>query len=396
MPKTVDDNSPTSLPNHFQNNGYYTVSIGKVSHSPDGRNHGGSITQEGGDGKPEVPNSWDEVYAPTGDWGTAWDAFFAYAGGKSRIPGETPAYEAASVTDTGYPDGLIAEEAIRKLKDLKSNENPFFFSLGFYKPHLPFNSPKKYWELYKESDIKTAPYGKYPENINPGISLHNSGELTPRYTGVELAPENEPHKLTEESEIKLRHAYFAAVSYIDAQIGKVIKSLKDLQLYENTIIVLWGDHGWHLGDHGIWGKHTLFERSFNSPLIVKIPNQEKSNAKTDSIVETIDIYPTLCELCNLEIPEKLHGKSFFEILNNPNNHIKERAYGYWKRGEYWGKSFRNNRYRFTRWTNEGEDIVQTELYDHRNDPYETKNITNEHDKLVKDFLSSMDEDWKYY
>ena len=186
MPKTYEGH-PVSLPHQFKLNGYYTVSIGKISHSPDGRRRGPSIkgvdAYDGvGDGQPELPFGWDEVYAPFGPWRTAWGAFFAYAGGKTRELGKTPSTEAADVPDTGYPDGLIAEEAIKKLRELK--DKPFFLAVGFYKPHLPFNCPKEYWDAYERDKIKLAPHPNPPKNIDPNISLHKSYELTPRYAGL--------------------------------------------------------------------------------------------------------------------------------------------------------------------------------------------------------------------
>jgi len=393
MPKTYDGGPPVSMPQQFKLNGYYTVSLGKISHSPDGRHHGGSMSKEGGDGKPEVPFSWDEVYTPYGEWGSAWDVFFAYAGGKSRVIGKTPAYENADVPDTGYPDGLIAQEAIKQLRKLKAKNQPFFLATGFYKPHLPFNSPKKYWDEYDEKDIHLAPYRRPPKNIDPKISLHNSGELTPRYAGVELAGPDKPYKVTPNEERKLRHAYFAAVSYVDAQIGKVLKELKDLGLDKNTIVVVWGDHGWHLGDLGIWGKHTPYEIALRSPLIVRVPGLHSSGKTANGIVETIDIYPTLCDLCNIPIPENQDGKSFVPLLKNPEKTGKEEAYSYWRMHGLWAKSIRTKRYRLIRWTNDDGEIKQLELYDQQNDTNETVNIAKQHPDIVKKLLQNIDTDW---
>jgi alkaline phosphatase D len=242
IPQTLSNTAPelipnsstsvsASLPHHFRRNGYQTVCIGKISHDP-----------ESVDLKDESGSSihWNTAYGVSAQWGSAWNAFFAYAGGKTRIPGKTPAWENADVADEGYPDGLTAQEAIKNLQELKKSEKPFFLGIGFYKPHLPFNAPKKYWDLYDHNKIKLAEYDKPPENINNSLSLHKSSELTPRYTGLAT-----PGKVTAEEAKNLRHAYFSCVSYTDAQIGKILNGLDRLGLRDNTMVVVWGDHGWH-------------------------------------------------------------------------------------------------------------------------------------------------------
>ncbi len=219
-----------SLPHLFKKNGYHTVSIGKISHSPDGRRHGRS--QGGrGDGRPEVPFSWSEVGAPAGKWNTSWRAFFAYADGGTRIIGKTPSYERADAPDDGYPDGLIAQAAIDKLRQLKDRR--FFLAVGFYKPHLPFNAPAKYWDLYDRDKIALAPYRKPPQGVDPRVSLHKSGELTPRYSGLAT-----PGKVTDDEARRLRHAYFACVSYIDAQVGKLLREIVRTLSHQTRRLIL--------------------------------------------------------------------------------------------------------------------------------------------------------------
>lgn len=382
LPDKEEPRRPVAMPHHFRRRGYYTVNIGKVSHSPDGRNRGSSLGGDGGDGKLEVPFSWDEAYTPTGDWEEPWDAFFAYADGKSRIPGETPATEAADVRDTGYPDGLIAQEAVQTLQRLKDRR--FFLAVGFYKPHLPFNAPKRYWKMYERASIQQAPYTSPPQNIDPAVSLHNSGELTPRYTGLKT-----PGVVTEKEARRLRHAYFACVSYVDAQIGKVLDALQRLGLAEKTVVVVWGDHGWHLGDYGIWGKHTPYERALRSPLIVRAPGVSAAGQTANGLVETLDIYPSLCELCGLTVPKHLDGESFVPMLKAPDRSGKKKAYGYWRRNGRWAKTIRTPRYRMIRWTDADGAVVQVELYDHRTDPHETHNVAGAYPQVVEQLLEKM-------
>lgn len=379
---------PVSLPHQFKLNGYYTVSIGKISHSPDGRRRGPSIQETdaydaGNTGEPELPFGWDEVYAPYGEWKTAWGAFFAYSGGKTRIPGQTAFMEAADVPDTGYPDGLIAQEAIKKLRELK--DKPFFLAVGFYKPHLPFNSPKRYWDDYECGEIGLSPFPNPPKNIDPNVSLHKSDELTPRYTGLAT-----PGVVTDEEAKKLRHAYFACVDYIDTQVGKVLDELDRLGLRDNTIVVVWGDNGWHLGDYGIWGKSTAFEFSLRTPLMVRLPGLSPAGKKAEGLVESLDIYPTLCELCGLEIPEHLDGRSFVPLIKNPKLAGKEYACGYHKRENFIVETMRTDRYRIVYWTDIDGRGFQVELYDHKADPVESENVADKNPELVKKLMSQME------
>jgi len=377
-----------SLPHQFRRNGYYTVSIGKISHSPDGRKRGPSIQETdaydgGATGEPELPFGWDEVYTPYGEWKTAWGVFFGYAGGKTRIPGKTPATEAADVPDTGYPDGLIAEEAIKKLRKIKDKQ--FFLAVGFYKPHLPFNSPKAYWDDYEADRIDLSNCPEPPKNTDPKISLHKSPELTPRYTGLAT-----PGVVTKQEAQHLRHAYYSAVHYIDTQVGKVLGELDRLGLRDNTIVVVWGDNGWHLGDLGIWGKSTAYEFSLRTPLMVRAPGITAVNQKSKAVVESLDIYPTLCELCGLDVPSNIDGQSLGPLLRQPDRPGKNYACGYNKREQRLAETMRTERYRVVRWTDIEGRLLQTELYDHKTDPYETVNIAAQNQEVVQNLLAKMD------
>lgn len=366
---------PVSLPQLFHQNGYTTVSIGKISHSPNGAL---------ADGAPELPQSWDEVSAPHGQWKDSWAAFFAYAGGKTRVVKETPVSERAELSDDGYPDGLIADAAIAKLGELKAKDEPFFLAVGFYKPHLPFCAPAKYWDLYDPDRLPTPSNPFPPKHVDPEISLHNSGEMRGQYTGF-----SKPGEVTEAEGRRLRHAYAACVSYADAQIGRVLDELDRLSLKENTIVVVWGDHGWHLGEQGIWGKHTLHEVAMRTPLIVRIPNMQSPGQRADGLVESVDIYPTLVELCGLKPLGPLDGKSFAPTLTDPSAPGKPAVFGFWKRGR--AHSIRTPRYRFVEWIDRPAHAqkVQTELYDLEQDPNETDNVAARHPRLVEELSAKL-------
>ncbi|RLD60162.1 MAG: sulfatase [Bacteroidetes bacterium] len=374
-----EDGNPESFVHALKMNGYYTLNIGKISHSADGYVYG--YTEQVSD-KKEMPNSWDEICFNNGKWGTGWNAFFGYANGENRqsMNKMVKPYECGDVDDYGYPDGLSAKLAITKLKELKDKGQPFFLGLGFFKPHLPFTAPKKYWDLYNESDLPLSPVSCIPENVNKK-SLHSSGELNGYKLGDEKAGLDYP--VSDEYARKLTHAYYASISYIDAQIGKVIEELKKLGLYENTIIVIWGDHGWHLGDQLVWGKHTLFENALRSTLIIKTPEMKKSGVSTDGIVESIDIYPTLMDLCDLESPSGIDGKSFIRLLRSPSKKGKRAAYGYFNKGI----TIRTKDYRLTKYFREETPII--ELYDHKMARLESKNIAEGNKKIVEKLMKIL-------
>jgi arylsulfatase A-like enzyme len=373
----VEHPRPESFAHLFRRNGYHTASIGKISHYPDGRvyTYGGK-----GTGELEMPFSWNEVEGPVGKWGTAWNAFFGYADGSSRnaSPGNRPAWEVADVPDTGYPDGLIAEAAVSKLGELK--DRSFLLAVGFFKPHLPFTAPKRYWDLYDPDRIGLSPNPGAPDGINPA-SLHRSGEMFNNY-GSHPSEGGAGVRISDEYARTLRHAYYAAVSYVDAQIGRVVDELDRLGLSDNTIVVVWGDHGWHLGDHTIWGKHTTFERALRSPLIVRVPGMRNPGGATDAIVETVDIYPTLAELCGLSAPPGLGGASFSEVIDDPAAQGSGVAFGYW----HGRRTMRTDRYRITEHV---EGRPRVELFDHREDPHETINVAKERPEVVERLLARL-------
>lgn len=373
--------SPESFVDNLRMNGYYTVGIGKISHSADGYIY--KYRSPKSEDR-ELPKSWDEMLFDAGKWGTGWNAFFGYSDGSNRNErnNEVKPYEAADVTDEGYPDGLTANLAVRKLEELSQNEKPFFMGVGFFKPHLPFNSPKKYWDMYDEANISLTPSPDIPQNVNLA-SLHESGEFNNGYRlGDENASLSRP--VSDAYARKLRHAYYAAISYSDAQVGKVLTTLKELGLEKNTIVVLWGDHGWHLGDDRVWGKHTIFEWALKSPLIIRMPGMQKGRV-SNCIVSSIDIYPTLMELCGVKAPSNIDGRSFAILLKYPNKRDwKNVAYSYFKKGI----SLRTDNYRLTKYYR--TEMPNIELYDHKTDPYENKNIAALYPEITDSLLPVLE------
>ena len=312
-----------------------------------------------------------------------------------------PTTECLDVPDNAYEDGANALKAKDILGTLSKSTQPFFFAVGFHKPHLPFVSPKKYWDLYKREDM---PVAKFQEKSKNGVDMayHSASEMR-LYTDIpELLSftDQKPFGLTLPlaKQKELIHGYYAAVSYTDAQVGILLNTLDSLGLTKNTIIVLWGDHGWHLGDHNLWCKHTNFEQATHSPLIISAPGFKSGN--TNSMTEHIDIFPTVCDLAGVKVPEVLDGKSLKSIMKSPKNTVKEFAVSQYPRtattsetdrlgyatAKYMGYSIRNERYRYTVWMGENfrsnmtfkkDLVIGTELYDYKVDPDETINVVNE-------------------
>jgi arylsulfatase A-like enzyme len=366
-----ETDSPESFPHHFRRHGYRTVSIGKISHYPDGRLYAYDNT---GDGTLEMPHSWDRVGLPCGPWENAWNAFFGYAGGKGRVRGQSPPIEAADVPDDGYPDGLIAEAAIERLRALRDER--FLLCVGFFKPHLPFCAPKKYFDLYDVDALSPSPCPDPPVGVHPR-SIRQSGEAFGNYRHDSADPRNDP-----QHHRRLRHAYFACVSYVDAQIGRVLSELDRLGLSQNTIVVVWGDHGWHLGDQSLWGKHTTFERSLHSPLIIRLPQMPAPGTAAEGLVETVDVYPTLASLCGLPLPEDLDGLSLLPLLDDPRHAGKRAALGFW----HGRTTVRTDRYRLVAYDDPAEDHPSHELFDHQKDPWEQTNVAADHSEVVERLL----------
>ena len=371
---------PESFAHQLKKHGYYTAALGKIGHYTDGRVY--AYEAQPSDTL-EMPNSWDEITGVSGEWGTAWNAFFGFAHGRSRTVEKRQVlpYEAADVPDEGYPDGITAQMAVDKLKELAAQEQPFLLAVGFYKPHLPFAAPKKYWDLYDTADISISPNPEVPLNSSTE-SLQSMGEIN----GYQLSPEKAGPgiRLSDGYSKTLIHGYYAAMSYADAQVGKVLKALEETGKAGNTIVVVWGDHGWHLGDHTVWGKHTVFERALRSAFIVRTPGIKQPGVAANGIVESLDIYPTLMELTGTPAPDSLDGVSLVPVLEDPHQKTRQAAYGYFRRGI----SMISEDYRLTVYKRKSG--TEYELYDRQNDPWETRNIAEEKPALVEQLL----EEWK--
>lgn len=311
-----------------------------------------------------------------------------------------PSVECADVPDNAYNDGSNALYAKELLAKFSKSGKPFFFAVGFSKPHLPFVAPKKYWDLYKRDEMPLAPFQKKALN-GPEIGYHTAAELY-AYSDIPEISSFSDQKIGLDMPLakqkELIHGYYAATSYTDAQIGILMNALDSLGLSKNTIIVLWGDHGWHLGDHNLWCKHTNFEQATHAPLLIASPAIKPSITKSPS--EFIDIFPTLCDLAGLAIPSHLDGKSLVPLMKDPKAMVKEFSVSQyprpqnklesgrlgWSDGEFMGYSLRTGQYRYTIWlkdtfrtkkTFSNDLVVATELYDYKKDPNETVNVVND-------------------
>lgn len=370
---------PKTFIQDLREKGYYTVGIGKISHHPDGYVYAYDAPKST---LMELPGSWDEMLFDAGKWGTGHNAFFGYADGSNRTDRNKQAkpYEQADVSDEGYVDGLTANLAKAKLQELQAKEEPFFLGVGFFKPHLPFTAPKKYWDLYDSSQISLPPFPAIPEGASLS-SLTQSGEFNQYALGEEKASLHQP--VSDAYARKMRHAYLAAVSYVDAQIGKVLDELDRLGLAENTLIVVWGDHGWHLGDQLVWGKHTLFDRSLHSVLMIRAPGMAAT--RIGQVVSSVDIYPTLMELIGVPVPDGLDGKSLVGLMQDPSlDTWRGVAYSYFNKGN----SVRTRTHRLTRYFRDADPAY--ELYDLAQDPNETRNLAVDPETIPQKLLEVLE------
>lgn len=342
----------TTLNTHFKQNGYTTISNGKIFHHP-------TDSQEG----------WSQpAWRPKGP---AYKLEASLAAAKTTPKQRGPAYESADVKDDFYKDGKLANKAIQDLRRLKKEGNPFFLAVGFFKPHLPFVAPKKYWDLYDPATIHLPETYHRPKDA-PDAAIHNSGELR-AYAGI---PAKGP--VSDETARNMIHGYYACVSYTDANIGKLLDELDRLELANDTIVVLWGDHGWNLGEHTLWCKHSCFETSMHAPLIVKVPGKY-AGQKTAALTEFIDVYPSLCELCGLDIPEHCQGESFVPLLKDPTAPGKPFAIGRFQAGD----TIRTDSFRYTEYSTPQNSVEATMLYDHQQDPAEDNNIVKQNEMQEK-------------
>eukprot|EP00913_Durusdinium_trenchii_P035296 g33026.t1 len=346
-----------TLPQHFKNAGYFTQNIGKIYHNWRQKIQGD-------------PQSWSVP---------AVMHFNSHGNDKPQLKSgslppnlsRAPRCDRRDVPDNAYFDGRIADKAVAALRGIRQKRQPFFLAVGFWKPHLPFNPPKKYWDLYDRDRLPKLTNPQPPKNV-PKVALHNGRELMRAANG----------KLTDRHIAEIRHGYLAGISYLDAQIGKVLDELDRQKLTDNTVIVFWSDHGFHLGEHSLWCKTSNFELDARVPLIIAVPKMKHPGTKTEALAELLDLYPTLVDLCGLKQPAGLEGASLVPVLNDPKTTVKPAAYTQHPRPAYYkgkpktmGVSVRTPRYRYTEWRDfTSGRVVARELYDHRTDPGENQNV----------------------
>lgn len=333
----VDVPNAATLPETFRKAGYTTLSNGKIFHTPEDT----------------AQRSWSEpVWRPDNTM-RSFDPETTRRLSKTKQRGRI--YESPDVADGAYPDGKIAQKAITDLQRLKQSGKPFFLACGFLRPHMPFYAPKKYWDLYDRNKIQIADNRTRPQNA-PN-ELKGSGEFRSYHLGDFDENSEEFHRM-------MRHGYMASTSYADKLVGDVLAELDRLGLADNTIIVLWGDHGWHLGEHNFWGKHNTMHLATRVPLIVKMPGVKAGS--TTSIVETSDIFPTLCTLAGLEIPKTVQGRSFNQLLDHPERPFREVAYSRFLAGD----AVITENFNYTSYNNGKSDM----MYDLKKDPQENNNV----------------------
>lgn len=368
-----------TLPQHFRQNGYFVQGMGKIYHG-------------GYDDAPSWSVPWSRPdatqYALPEN-----QALQRQNREQRRLQSESgaygPAYEGADVPDNTFHDGALAEMAIKALREMAGKQQPFWLGVGFIKPHLPFVAPKKYWDLYDPEKIELAPNPFRPKGA-PEYAILPGGELR-NYYGIPQGP------IPDDLARKLKHGYYASISYMDAQLGRVLDELDRLKLSDNTIIVLWGDHGWKLGEHGAWCKHSNVENDTNAPLLIAGPGIGKGGRQSDSLVEFVDVYPTLAELCGLKLPAHLEGTSLVPVIRDPSRTVKTAAFSQYPRNvkgtRLMGYSMRTERYRLTRWVHRDDPakVEAVELYDHSVDPQENTNIAG--DPANAEILNRLTQQW---
>jgi iduronate 2-sulfatase len=427
-----------TLPQHFIAHGYETAYVGKIFHPGDtDEEHSWSrepVKWVPGIQRPQGPYRLPENIQRQAD--NFQEMFAKYGEAARRGLASGPAFEAADVPDHAYVDGHNTLLAIATLKEMVQGDKPFFLGMGYKLPHLNWCAPSKYWNLYDPQKIPMASEVESPDN-GAAMGLHASFELRTRSN----IPKYDP--IGPELARTLKHAYLASTSYVDAQIGLLLTALDAAGVRDNTIIIVWGDHGWHLGDMGVWGKATNYEIATRVPLIIWTPGMKIRGRKTDALVELVDMYPTLCELAGIPLPEHLEGHSFVPLLEKPDRPWKKAVFSQYpnpalrewaanplsrgmretwfgpliteveqriidQQGSKWnrelfekhlmGYTMRTDRYRLVVWRdhrNSKAEPIFVELFDHETDPHETKNIAIGNPQVVKQLISQMKAGWKF-
>lgn len=390
--KSVDDLVPNALTlnKHFERNGYRVAAFGKIYHyKSDHITQFGDRWSDGsdelfGNGKYATRDSLDKLELNRHD---------------PVRPHEDrgPAFESAGVEDDAYSDGHNTGRAIETLRKFKASDDPFFLAIGFHKPHLPFNAPKKYWDMYPPGTIKPAEIRKAPR-FSTEYTFRDPGELR-NYYGM---PKNKGESVDEHTELVLRRAYFACVSYVDALVGKLLDELDALGLAENTVVIFWGDHGYKLGDYDNWNKWSNLTIDTRVPLIVKAPGVQ-GGLQSDALVELIDIYPTLSELGGLEIPGHVQGTSLVPLLQAPDSKWKKAVFTLWPHHRHsleqtvTGFSVKTEKYNYVEWKRLAtKEVLAAELYDRVSDPLETINVLGlpGHEAVAEEMRILLEAGWQ--
>lgn len=397
-----------TMPQYFSKNGYHTVNLGKIFHNymPD------SISWDEPDLRPAryLQEDWlkrdGETFYISEDVSRSQvvkrDSLLKlrpirYADGWNT----GPAWEAADVHDSLYYDGAQNELTKKVLTRLSKSDEPFYMGLGYFRPHLPFAVPKKYWDLYDPEKIPLANNSEIPEGA-PLHSMNSMYELR-HYDGFQhIGHPTSSYRMSEDTIRTLRHGYYASVSYVDALIGDLTSHMKELGIYDNTIIVVWGDHGWKLGDHNSWGKMTNYNIDLKVPVIIRSPDQKSRGIQTHAITELVDLFPTLCEMTGIKIPDYMQGASLVPLIQNPDQEWKSAAFSQFHRRpkvsadgqRYMGYSINTKDYHYIEWytwdhnTGTRGEQKGAELYDRERDPYEKINIAaNKEMSAIKKGLS---------
>ncbi len=399
-----------TLPQQFREAGYRSLAVGKIYHGAKGHAFGNGIDDDLSWSEPgwfpqpnfyhtaegiEIAEKWfvkhrkslAKTYPQIAEPGASW---------KDAIIRGLP-WEAPDVADETLADGQIASQGIEYLKEAAKSQDPFFLAIGFLKPHVPFVAPKRYYDLYPQGSIPPVTNAFYPKG-SPEYAHYDSAEMRvyhgiPRTRGQAIADE----KLTSE----MRRAYYACTSYIDAQVGRLMATLEELGLRENTVICFWGDHGYHLGENNLWCKRNNYELSCRVPLIIEVPGQEHRGAHTEALVELVDVLPTLTEACGLPLDAGVEGDSLLPLMNDPDRDWKSAAFSQYPRvlkehGKVMGTSMRTDRWRFTEWLSADAKFRQVELYDLKNDPQGNANLARdtEHRGRIPELTEQLHAGWE--
>jgi iduronate 2-sulfatase len=397
--KTIPDT--VTLTQHFSQHGYESVGMGKVFH--------GSLNDTASwDRWIDIKSGSSWLDPKTKQWQARLQTEASQKGlkgkARSRYTRGTVT-ECMDVPDNAYFDGAMTDQAVRELEAFSRSGKPFFMAVGYKKPHLPFIAPKRYWDLYKRQDIVAASNPFHPKDMPKGAVDSFPGEMGAYCDARELADAQKAagkQDWPDEYSKQLIHAYYACISYIDAQVGRLLTTLEQTGLAQNTVVMLWGDHGWHLGENGTWGKHTNLEWGTHSPLLLHVPGQPNAGVAVEGLTEFVDIYPTLAEACGLPVPDHCEGTSLMPLVRTPSAPWKDAAFSQFRKTingvRCMGYTMRVDTFRYTEWRSRKDltRVVARELYDHRHHHDENENVIDQvgYAKIIKAMAAKMKAGWR--